>query len=665
MTTLLKNIRVASFIYCTCSAFETQLDHLAATITDTELTNTQNNAVAISYVWGESDRESLILGHMHGEPGKAVTFTLGSEWLKDNFAKRLVELSTDYGSCWIDQLCIPQKEEAIRLTLAAIPAIFRLLPVVALLPGSLCPCLRKAYRNHEICWERQDKAPDILMDSSLMVTIRSLGEAMFGSTCRYSNGRCSWTERIWPSQELRYSTSVRLMWANPEDAACEEIIHRDDAPGPSIDWDTKTIGDPAGRKVSPKSMKSHDVSWDDQQTRRKNSDFGFAIGTFLAPYTSNLVSQRSAMICAARFLLGFQLVRDASRHGSEGEPQSDVDKILSFRTTCAILGRSKCAATVDRDLIISVFVDHGQYTIPPAFRSSSPWTLFEDGLKQIQLGFIPSRCPRGLLDAQAMTAHWDAALGPQRSRISASRDLYGLFDWTDFSQISASCQVPLTVTQSWPVAASSLMSFEEWSQKSSRAAIMSSFKDLVAFWGHAETIRWQEKWLAFTLELISKLTAQQDRAESMDDENVDISLEDTCFEIVCDVLHLDSVRCRASGVGLMFARRGVIMDFKQPGGPIGSSQLTIICVGVVNWKKLDLHQPLKKITATVELKTTMTVSLGTKLGHPFYEAKPVAAGLDTQYAVIGVWMPLDPQVEVDDPEAFIPQLPEDVNAWLV
>jgi hypothetical protein len=75
---------------------------------------------------------------MMGNPSEKISLYLGLEWEVTAFQKRLVELSTQYGSFWMDKPCIGLNGKEIRLVLAAIPDIYRTLGVVAPLPGALC-----------------------------------------------------------------------------------------------------------------------------------------------------------------------------------------------------------------------------------------------------------------------------------------------------------------------------------------------------------------------------------------------------------------------------------------------------------------------------------------------------------------------------------------------
>ncbi|KIW58153.1 hypothetical protein PV05_02700 [Exophiala xenobiotica] len=138
-------IKLASFERCSCDGFDAEQAHLSVHTHKTELREAKG--VAISYTWGEFDRQKRCIGRKCGSPANAVFMELGAEWRVSSVQERLAQLTKQYGGCWVDQFCMPQSEEKIRQTLASIPSIFRTLHVTVLLPGSLCGCLRKRSMN--------------------------------------------------------------------------------------------------------------------------------------------------------------------------------------------------------------------------------------------------------------------------------------------------------------------------------------------------------------------------------------------------------------------------------------------------------------------------------------------------------------------------------------
>lgn len=118
---------------------------------DLENDDEKSRAIALSYTWGEFERTERLIGH--NTMGEGISLTLGAEWAADEFTSRLVTLSFERGACWIDQLCIPQRDAEIRKALASIPTIYRTLDVVVLMPGTPCKCLGEKLESLKIAKE--------------------------------------------------------------------------------------------------------------------------------------------------------------------------------------------------------------------------------------------------------------------------------------------------------------------------------------------------------------------------------------------------------------------------------------------------------------------------------------------------------------------------------
>ncbi|KIX04666.1 uncharacterized protein Z518_05536 [Rhinocladiella mackenziei CBS 650.93] len=131
-------IRVARMQFCHNSEYEHGSDlHLNIEFDDIELE--KSSAIAISYTWGEFDREDEVIGH--DTEGTPLLLNLGKEWDVQEMTACLARLCIDNGEergsrhagCWIDQLCIRHTDEGFRTALANIPSIYRKLDVVALM----------------------------------------------------------------------------------------------------------------------------------------------------------------------------------------------------------------------------------------------------------------------------------------------------------------------------------------------------------------------------------------------------------------------------------------------------------------------------------------------------------------------------------------------------
>jgi len=120
----------------------------------------------------------------------------------------LVSVSFDRGACWIDQLCIPQKDAEIRKALASIPTIYRTLDVVVLMPGAPCKCLRerlKSLRDEEALGNSENYASAVVSDLTSCLNFISCS---------------SWFNRVWTRQELLYSRRICVAWTAMTDAPC-------------------------------------------------------------------------------------------------------------------------------------------------------------------------------------------------------------------------------------------------------------------------------------------------------------------------------------------------------------------------------------------------------------------------------------------------------------
>jgi hypothetical protein len=173
---------------------------------DLEKAKAKDRATAISYAWGEFERTTQLIGH--DSDGNDISITLGEEWNIVDFTNRLVLLSFERGACWIDQLCIPQKDAEIRKALASIPTIYRTLDVVVLMPGAPCKCLRerlKSLRDEEALGNSENYASTVVSDVM---------------SCLNFINCSSWFNRVWTRQELLYSRRICVAWTVMTDAPC-------------------------------------------------------------------------------------------------------------------------------------------------------------------------------------------------------------------------------------------------------------------------------------------------------------------------------------------------------------------------------------------------------------------------------------------------------------
>ncbi|KAL9052496.1 MAG: hypothetical protein Q9162_005352 [Coniocarpon cinnabarinum] len=177
--------------------------HLAKLV----LTNLEQGAAkAISYAWGEFDRQKRFLGHF--EHGKEMRMELGIEWSLPDLQKTFIGLCEGDGDLqdesnitplWIDQICIDQDNtEEVRSTLNDIPHIYSTFELRVLLPGAACKCFWDAPSNgkygHVARWELHG--------------------------CTNLLAVWSWSTRLWTRQELMYARRVQVVWNEPTTKEC-------------------------------------------------------------------------------------------------------------------------------------------------------------------------------------------------------------------------------------------------------------------------------------------------------------------------------------------------------------------------------------------------------------------------------------------------------------
>ena len=174
-------------------------------------------AAAISYTWGEYDREKVTIGHL--EDGCVSQIELGQEWWpRIDMMTKLASLTEECGSLWIDQLCIPQRGDALRDALAKISLVYETLEVRVLLPGSLCACLRDSLAQEEILdflQNQEEGTPEFArIWAEKTEHLEGHGE------CVNRLGPCSYFDRLWTMSELRHTTRFRVSWCSTRVRKC-------------------------------------------------------------------------------------------------------------------------------------------------------------------------------------------------------------------------------------------------------------------------------------------------------------------------------------------------------------------------------------------------------------------------------------------------------------
>lgn len=174
------------------------------------------NAIAISYTWGDFNRQNQAIGHRKPEMQDddtqpnliSVHMELGQEWDVPEFVVALQELCIDSGSIplWIDQLCIAQQDQQeVCLALAQIP------DEVALIPGGLCECILEIMAML--------KASDDPI-KEVIGSVEQIDQTYRGLSCFNNLAFDPWFTRMWTRQEFLYARHIRLKWTSGDSFPC-------------------------------------------------------------------------------------------------------------------------------------------------------------------------------------------------------------------------------------------------------------------------------------------------------------------------------------------------------------------------------------------------------------------------------------------------------------
>jgi len=131
--------------------------------------------------------------------GGRVELAMGEEWDTLELKVQLSEICPEKQACWLDQLCTPQEEEKLRLTLARILNIYRTLGVIVMMPGRPCQYLPRIAAEASEALKMNDW-------TAAWNVVKEL------SKCLGSMGLCSYFDRVWTRQEVLYSRRIRLVW---------------------------------------------------------------------------------------------------------------------------------------------------------------------------------------------------------------------------------------------------------------------------------------------------------------------------------------------------------------------------------------------------------------------------------------------------------------------
>ncbi|KAK6542021.1 hypothetical protein TWF694_007792 [Orbilia ellipsospora] len=438
-------VRVAHVVECTCEKFkhkivtrEPQISGLHpgqpllqwakkpiqkhVSISWTKLPINEVSGTAISYTWGDFDRENMIVGHWHDDPSRAIAMNLGTEWDISDFLDRLVELTKAKGSIWIDQLCVPQREDYVREILPKIPDIYRTMDVAVLMPGARCQCLEKTI----------EKAKGDTKESEDLV------ETWLNDKCHNKAGLSSYTNRMWARQEFRYAQNLRLVWNSNKPAVCfqyDDLI--------SGKADISAISGYATALFMKKLHEGFDLGDKNGYWLIRDATDNFARD--LRKECDGLKENRKELPVFFRMLLGLPLER-----------VKDVDENPKFALTHSLrtfcrnmrgLAYGTHMSTNPKDLVLSVWVDLPGYKLPSELNFYSASELLDDAarkMESIHHVTLSTHAPAGLFK-ESPGGCWRPEVFLAKKQVKEVRDLYSTLSEADSPIYMRDGKVPLQI----------------------------------------------------------------------------------------------------------------------------------------------------------------------------------------------------------------------------
>lgn len=651
--------QLAKFSYCSCPSLSGW--HVAITRCDIDIRDAENYAVAISYIWGEFKRKKHRIGHIASNTNLHMYMELGMEWDVNNMMSRLVEICQTGKWCWIDQVCSGQGDREICKTLEKIPVIYRTLPVIALLPGSLCKCLTTAYPDYQhaiqtpqVGYPVSTSAEDPTGGASCDFLSSPIACAVQGRWCVNSNGSCSWTGRVWPSQELRYAQSIRVVWADPEFAQCQRLSSISPRSSSCAMVPTaflRKLGDNFGNDYC-EAVRA--ISHKNDQFF---NDLGFTLVNALEVQSINFTS-RTFIYLIAEFLLGRELRIPQQATFSD----SDVDGIGRVIKAATTFANTRRKTEKPKDYVLAVWPDWAGYEVPSNSKKLSEWELLDNAVQQARRifstqgtkAFFPSRCPSGMSSTvDSETAHWCPWQSLYSKTSKDSSDVYGLLEWRKMHFIPAHGAIPVKLLdQHTSFGESNTMTFEQWSDGQTAVSLAASFDACTQHWFGPDRNRFDVKW---------RIPLRNNDGTYRHDPGSTWSVLLLCRTVtaarlnmrrlICDALNFDAEACERHSVDLMFARRRVTI---QQNHQVTTATEDILCVGLMNMAKLRRARMLGKRTLSVALW-----SIPPGIEAPFYEVAQMSSLGGSRFTVIGIWMPLDTDLKIvwGGAQAYIPYTP--------
>ena len=371
----------------------------------------RENAIAISYTWGEFDRRDVYIGHTDLNPDKRMFINLGQEWSIPELWSRLDELSREHNAIWIDQLCVPQTKGEVRDVLAKIPDIYRTLDVVAVLPGPPpCKCCNRwlaLESNRWLSLDLNQRCAESFDKLTLMVEGRIL-------QCYNSVAFCSWYRRVWTRQEFFYSRTIRIKWNLTSTPPCVKLTRER-----ALTADEICNLNPYARLFLERVNNSQRDPL--AGVRALFIEFQSFITQGGLSTLHYLKDHETQGFGGSHLVFPLFLTEAPLEVGSKSE---QIERFLASLLDHSAAERS---ATVAKDYVVSVWVDCPGYTIPVAYKSMGVLELLEDAIGQLEKMSsitLATTCPHGLLGGTKATVCWRPTNGLQSTSISKSSHLY-------------------------------------------------------------------------------------------------------------------------------------------------------------------------------------------------------------------------------------------------
>lgn len=293
--------------------------------------------------------------------------------------------------------------------------------------------------------------------------------------------------------------------------------------------------------------------------------------------------------------------------------------------------------------------------------SLSAYDLLNNALQQLHQRytvFVPNTCPAGMMGSHSRTACWYAATDTPGRNIRDTRDLYGAFSWVDGLEAPDIGQIPWKhINQDQLSLGQQAQSFETWANGLDVRIIVEHFISVSRDWAAStygqlyEDIQFTQSAERFRLLMTSSRILEHVEGlkgcllhllfpghdlDAWASSLLSQSAEEAILELIGDAVHLDASSCRKRGVKIILGQRRI-----HSSRGLGEAQPTTrTCIGLANRDKLD--------QARLEGDKPLTIALRERPHQPYYEAVNVSGSSPLEYAIVGIWLALEKQIEVGE-----------------